>query len=318
MSTAPAASVLLICHDDEDMVEQALESVAAQTFTDFELIVVDDRSADGTAALIRAWLARTGFPAVFLAHETNVGLCASLNEGLAIACGGYVISISGDDWMEPDRLANQVGFFSGLPADVGLVYSDVRVVDLVGAGRDPSYLHGYLGDAPPPQGRVFDEILAGNPIPAAGAMIRRSALDAVGPYDERFIFEDYDMWLRLADRFEVRCLPVVVGNYRILESSMSNDRRNLARIGPDGMAMQLKWLGRSARTDAVIATQIRRKARWVASWNRDATVAALRAVQPVDGSRRWAAATSLLALPGADRAMAGVRIVRERVRAVRH
>ena len=145
-------------------------------------------------------------------------------------------------------------------------------------------------------------------------MVRRSALDAVGPYDERFVFEDYDMWLRLADRYEVRCLPVVVANYRVLASSLSNDRRHLARLGPDMMAMQLKWLGRSPQTDAVIAAAIRRNARWVASWDRDATVAALRAVQHVDDSRRWAAATALLALPGADRAMAGIRIAREKAR----
>lgn len=315
--TAPAVSVLLICHDHEHMVEQALDAVAAQTLDDFELIVIDDASADGTAAVISAWLERTGCPAVLLAHDVNAGLCATLNEGLALARGEYVISISGDDWMEPDRLENQVGFFATLPDDVGLVYSDVRVWDMVGAGRDASYLHGCLGDAAPPQGRVFDEILSSNPIPAAGAMIRRLALDAVGHYDESFFFEDYDMWLRLADRFEVRCLPAVVGNYRILDSSMSNDRRNLARLGPDSMAIQLKWLGRSPRTDAVIAAAIRRKARWVATWDRDATVAALRAVQPVDRSRRWAVATALLALPGADRVMTGVRVARERLRGIR-
>ena len=149
-------------------------------------------------------------------------------------------------------------------------------------------------------------------------MVRRSALDAVGPYDERFIFEDYDMWLRLADRFEVRCLPVIVGNYRILDSEHVERpaQPHAPGAGQHGHPAEVAGPQPADRCGHRGGDPAQGPLGRV--WNRDATVEALRAVQHVDDSRRWAAATALLALPGADRAMAGIRIARERARQARH
>ncbi len=312
-----SCSVLLVTYNDEPLVRQALDAIAAQTWTDAELIVIDDASSDGTVAIIRDWLAATGWPAQFLANEVNVGICANLNRGLAIASGRFVCSVSGDDWMEPDRLERQVGFFVTLPESVGLVYSDVRVWNDRGQLRSTTYVQGYLGDAPPPEGRILEGLFSMNPIPAAGAMIRRSALDAVGPYDEALLYEDYDMWLRLADAFEVRWLPGVVANWRVLPTSLSSARENHARLGLTGIATRRKWLGHSASRDAVLAARTRRTATWVASWDVAAARSALQEVQYVDDALLWRAVIAGMGVPGAGPALAGVRKAREAGRGLR-
>lgn len=314
MSDAPAVSVLLTTYNHAQYVEQALESVAAQAFTDFELIVTDDCSTDGSADVIRRWLERTGFPATFIVNERNVGICAVRNHDLRLARGRFACSLSGDDWYEPDRLERQAGFFAAQPEDVAVVYSDVHVDDVIGSGRAPSYLATSLHGDPPPEGRVFDEILRRNFLPAAGVMLRRSAVEEVGGYDESMSFEDFDMWLRLADRFTFRHLPGYAGGYRVLATSMSSDLRWRRDMGNDRNRILLKWLGRSAGADAVIAGRVRGNAMRTASWDCAATLAALQAVQHVDGSPKWRAVIAMLSVPGAGAALAGVRRIRERAR----
>lgn len=309
MTGAPAVSVLLTAYNHAPYVEQALDSVAAQTCRDLELIVTDDHSSDGTAEVIRGWLERTGFPAVFLANERNVGIPAVRNRALAVARGTFACSLAADDFYEPDRLERQLTLFAGLPDEVGFVYGDLRVVDAAGAELHPSFLAQLLPGRTPPEGRIFEELLHSNFVPAPGVMIRRSALEAVGPYDESLSREDYDMWLRLADRFEVRHLPGVVASYRVLPTSMSNAPGRRAEQHLYNLQVLLKWLGRSAAADRAIAERVRAEA--VPAAQADAAYArsALRRVSRIGSSPRHEAVAALLGLPGA----AGVLALGRRV-----
>jgi hypothetical protein len=110
----------------------------------------------------------------------------------------------------------------------------------------------YPSGAPPAEGRIFDRLIQGNFVTAGTVMARRSVLEEVGGFDESLFYDDYDMWLRLADRYEFRFVPALLANYRILASSMSRNPAHEEAMNESRARLLLKWLGRDPRTDAVI------------------------------------------------------------------
>jgi len=218
----PLVSVLVASFNHERFIEQALDSVVDQSYRNFELIIVDDCSTDGSVARIRHWIERTGQPAVFIINEENKGICAVLNQLFAQSSGQFCIYLDSDDWMEPNRIRHHVNHFESLDPDVVLVFGDASVRHEDGRPRGETFLRLMLGDeAIPGDDAVFDRLLVGNFIPTATVMVRRSAVINVGGYDESLSFDDYDMWLRLSHRFRFSYCDGVVANYRITPSSMT-------------------------------------------------------------------------------------------------
>ena len=239
----PTVSVLVTTYQHRDFVEEALESLRAQTWSDFEVIITDDASTDGTADVVQAWLDRTGFPATFIRNPTNRGICANRNQALARARGELVCSLSGDDAYAPDRLAVQVAALRSLPDDVAGVYGDMSLVD----GRGEPLPGTFMAGRVPPEGRELFRhlLLERNPVPTPAVMVRRACLDAVGPYDERLSVEDYQMWLRLTERFELRRIPGTFVRYRSHPSSLSQDPAHHARRRASTSLMLTDWIGRT-------------------------------------------------------------------------
>jgi glycosyltransferase involved in cell wall biosynthesis len=238
----PRVSVLVTTYNQSLYVEEALDSLRRQTSDDFEVIITDDASTDGGADVIAAWLARTGYPAQFIRNPVNRGICANRNTALARAAGTFVCSLSGDDAYEPERIEHQLACFLTQPQHVAAVYSDARVVDSQGRPYGPSFLASMLRGAAPPQGKVFTHVLAGNFIPAPAVMVRKSAIAAVGGYDESLFYEDVDMWLRLSFRFDFVYVAGQLVRYRTLENSMSNRRSNQPLIHKSYTQILMKWL----------------------------------------------------------------------------
>lgn len=299
MTTTPAVSVLLSAYRHEAYVEQALDSVADQSFRDFELIITDDCSPDGTVERISCWLAGTGYPARFIRNHRNLGICKVRNQALSFARGRYVCSLAADDWYEPDRLARQCEFFASLPADVGFVYSDVSVCWPDGTVSDETLLGRLFGaEVSPPEGDLFELLLQGNFVPAPGVMIRRAALDAVGGFDESLDYEDYDMWLRLARRYLVRYLPGVVANYRELRTGMVRSPEWRPAMRRSTVQLLSRWLGIEPAHDVVLARTIRAECISLASSDRPAARETLRLLRAIPPRRRWRIVEIALALPG--------------------
>jgi glycosyltransferase involved in cell wall biosynthesis len=115
----PAVSVVLNCYNHEAYVGEAIASVLAQSFTDFELLITDNGSTDGTRKVIESF----SDPRIrLLLHDNNESLSRRLNQGVAAATGDYVCILYSDDWMLPDKLERQVAQMAALPADYGVVY----------------------------------------------------------------------------------------------------------------------------------------------------------------------------------------------------
>lgn len=185
-------TVLLAVYNGLPYLPAAIESVLRQTFTDFELLIVDDASTDGSAACVEAY----HDPRIRLVrHEVNRGQTASLNRGLALAQGTYIARLDADDVCAPERLERQTRFLDQHP-DVAVVGARMMGVDA--AGRRTERLGREVRDG----ATLIAWLLVGVcPLGHPSVMFRRSAVADVGNYDEAFaIGQDYDLWIRLAVR----------------------------------------------------------------------------------------------------------------------
>ena len=217
---APAVTVIALCFNHSRFLIECLDSIAAQTCQDFQLIVTDDCSKDDSAQLIENWLRVHRPDALFIRHSVNMGLCKTLNEALAKSRGEFISMIATDDAWEPDKIERQLAVAAQSGKQVAVVYSDASRMDEDGARLDKSFIESHTPECTRPSGAVFAELATRNFIPAMSTLIRRQALVDVGMYDERLAYEDYDMWLRLASKHEFVYCPAVVARYRIVATSM--------------------------------------------------------------------------------------------------
>jgi glycosyltransferase involved in cell wall biosynthesis len=209
LRSRPAVSVILTCFNHEEFLITALDAVRAQTYRPIQLIVTDDASTDSSHRRIAGWLGRFWPDAAFIRHDTNKGLCRTLNEALPLVTGDFVAISSADDWMEPERLARLVEALEGAP-DAGLVYSGLRMVDR--HGTELALVHTEPGSAP--SGWIYNQQLTMPIIPTPAAMVRASVYGVVGEFNEEDIVEDYDMWLRVCRSFQALHVPAALVNFR--------------------------------------------------------------------------------------------------------
>lgn len=200
----PRVTLVAACYNHSRFLRDCLVSIASQTIDDLDLIVTDDASEDGSQDLIRATLDELGLEARTIFHTSNRGICATFNAALAQVRTPYVAFLSTDDVLTPTRLERQVALLDGLGPEVAFVYGDMPVID--GAGHrtgarfyGPSMPNRYR----PEREEMYRELLSGNFIAAPSVLMRTEALKAVGGYDEGLVYEDYDVWCKLARKFRV-------------------------------------------------------------------------------------------------------------------
>lgn len=205
--TKPLISVLLPVFNASRYLQTALDSVAAQTCADFELIAVDDGSADDSLAILRRHAAHDS--RTIILSRPNTGIVGALNHGLALARGEFVARMDADDVALPARFAAQVSYLRAHAACVA-VGSDILYLDPEGA---PIERHRPALD----HAAILAQLLEGN----GGALIhpstllRRAALAQVGGYHAGFnLVEDLDLYLRLATLGQLANLPDVFLHYR--------------------------------------------------------------------------------------------------------
>lgn len=240
MTGAPSVTVIAACYNHERFIEECLDSICSQNYPNLQLIITDDASTDGSAEVIERWIERTGIAAEFIRHSENLGLPATLNEARSLVVGEFLTLIATDDVMEPGRLVLQVPMLATSRASVAAVYSDAWVINETGERTRRALAGNVASLQGPPEGHIFPELLRHNFIPAPSVLMRRLCLDAVGGYDESLNFEDWDMWLRLARRFEFRYSDSIGVSYRIVEGSMYRSSRKELAVGK--IRMLKKWI----------------------------------------------------------------------------
>jgi glycosyltransferase involved in cell wall biosynthesis len=189
----PAVSVLLPVHDAEPYLEPCLESLARQSLPDFEVVAVDDGSADGSADRLTAWAARDR--RVRVLSEPRIGLVAALNLGLAACRAPVVARMDADDVSHPRRLELQAAAL-GADSDLGVVSCRVHHYPRAGVGEGFMLYEQWLNGL-----RTHDEMarerFVESPLAHPSAAVRRDLLIRAEGYHDRGWPEDYDLWLRL-------------------------------------------------------------------------------------------------------------------------
>ena len=208
-------SVCMSVYNSQRYLAEAIESILSQTFRDFEFLILDDGSTDGSLDLLRYYAARD--PRVRLTSRPNQGLVASLNELVDQAKGEFIARMDADDVSLPERFEREVDYLRTHPECV-LVGSRVRLIDPEGdplcdwctmqdhEAIDSFYLQAKGGT------------LVSHPV----VMMRRSALLAVGKYRNFSMMEDLDLFLRLAEYGRLVNLPEVLLKYRIHQANKSS------------------------------------------------------------------------------------------------
>ena len=216
-NSPPHISVVLPAYNAEKYLDQAVRSILAQTFTDFELIIVDDGSSDKTLAIAHNLANDLADPRIrVIANKENRGIPKTRNIGWKAATGEFIAHQDADDYSHPTRLEKQIAYLRKNPK-VGVLGTNRQTLNRKGKIRDHK---------PMPEQAVFDDLLHRNVVISASAMIRRSVLEQAGGYDEWFpTCEDYDLWLRIADRIAwIRSLPDAL--YVIREHGDSTTTKN--------------------------------------------------------------------------------------------
>lgn len=217
----PLVTVLLPVHNAAAHLKETLASISAQSFTDFEIIAIDDGSSDGSSAILAS---HDDSRLRIIQHGANQGLVASLNEGLGQARGRYIARIDADDLMLADRLMQQVEWLEAHP-EVAVLATCVELMDTDG---EP------CGAWSTDQDTITEEAIRlmlprTNCIAHPSLMIRRETLGALR-YDPRQKgAEDWDLWLRLMARgARIAKLPEPLTRYRVHSSSiMAHDKRTV-------------------------------------------------------------------------------------------
>jgi glycosyltransferase involved in cell wall biosynthesis len=220
----PLVSAILPVFDRAGSIARAFESVLAQTYRPVELIVVDDGSTDGTAAILERYRDRAT-----LLRQANGGAYAARNLALRHAKGELVAFIDSDDAWLPEKLARQVPL---MRPGVALVYGDIEIVAAPDDGA-PRLRRTGFDEVSPCRGAVLERFAYGNFVPTCTALVRRHALDEVGGFSEESrISADYLAWFRIAQRHEFDFVGTPVALYTRHQDGISSDlgRSLAARI----------------------------------------------------------------------------------------
>ena len=210
----PRVTVILNVFNGEEYLQEAMDSIIGQSFSDFELIVIDDHSSDGTAGILEAY---TDKRIIRLQNETNLGQSLSINRGLEIARGEYIAKMDADDRSLPARFSEQTAFLD-LHSSVGLVGAQVRVIDAGG---------NILGEWRYPTDPLLIRwaLQFYNPLCHPVVMFRRDLVNRLGGYSPtQRLAEDYELWIRMSQKTEIAQLPLMLLEYRLHDRQVTQDR----------------------------------------------------------------------------------------------
>ena len=203
---APRVSVITSVFNGEHFLAEAVESILAQTFADFEYLLVNDASTDGSPAILARY-AHQDQRTVVLHNAVNVNHSNAINTALRVARGEFIAILDADDRAHPERLARQVRFLDDHPA-VGVVGAQVQQID--GAGR---VRHAMTFPVTCELARW--SILFATPVLHSAAMMRRNLLQQIGGYSLQWRYaNDFSLWAELIGRTGITNLPETLVSYR--------------------------------------------------------------------------------------------------------
>ena len=216
-NSIPKVSVVMSFHNDADYIEEAIQSILKQTFNDFEFIIINDCSSDGSAEIVNQYASKDE-RIIVIKNSQNLGLTKSLNKGIQAAKGKYIARQDADDVSLPFRLEKEVSLLESHP-EIGLVSCNLYLIDdegnCIGQHKrksDPNIISWYL---------LFHNHIGGH----SQVMYRKQLVGDLGGYDEnRRYSQDYELWSRLMLVSKIAVLPDFLLKRRKHSQSISTSK----------------------------------------------------------------------------------------------
>ncbi len=187
-----AVSVLLPVRNAMKTLDAAIASIASQTHAEWELLVIDNASSDGSTLIAKAWTERD--PRIILIEEPNIGITHTLNTGLQHARGTYIARMDADDISHPERLAKQVDFLDAHP-EIGVVGTRTRFETSVEKSSGMAWFVNWQNVIVSPRDHYVKRFVDA-PLAHPTVLFRRELIDHHGAYDTGPLPEDHELWLR--------------------------------------------------------------------------------------------------------------------------
>ena len=214
----PSVSIIIPTYNRRDLISETIQSVLAQTFKDFEILVIDNGSSDDTSQVIK----KINDPRVhYYWQEPTGGPAHPRNRGLRMSKGKWVCFLDSDDLWVPDKLESQLLLCEKRP-DLKWVYAKTAWFDHE-TGKEMDVYNNfeyYEGD-------ICDKLIMNNFIASPTPLIKRSVFDEVGEFNEKNTFfarEDWELWLRIASKYPIGFVPKVLSKYRIHPGAISSNK----------------------------------------------------------------------------------------------
>lgn len=226
-SETPLVSVIIPAYNAAQFIERTLRSVLNQTYSNLEVLVIDDGSTDATADIVQRFVSRDSRVAYF--KQPNAGVAAARNYGIAKSKGHFIAPVDADDIWHATNIEKQVHLLANADDAMGMVYSwsmDIDEADCVTGDVRISLYHGNAYPA------LFYSNIVGN---GSACLIRRQCFDTVGGYSSELLAkraqgcEDWDIYLRIAEHYRVGVVPELLVGYRQVGGSMSTDAGQMTK-----------------------------------------------------------------------------------------
>lgn len=217
----PRVSIIIPTYNCERFLVRAVDTALAQSYTDHEIIVVDDGSTDGTAELITQYEGRIRYY-----RQLNRGVSAARNLALEYSTGEFIAYLDADDMWYPHKLETQIAFLDS-HKECGFVHTEVSVID-----EDDKILHVCFNQETQrsvPQGNCLTALLSRCHIQTLTVMERRQCLDRIGGFDERLpIAQDYHHWIKVVGGgYAIGYIAEPLGKYRWRRGSLMTNQTRL-------------------------------------------------------------------------------------------
>ena len=206
-------SVIIPTYNRKDLLKETVDSILSQTYTDFELIIVDNFSEDGTEQFVKKLKDKR---IRYFKHQNNGIIAVNRNYGIDKANGELIAFCDDDDLWYPEKLERQVKEFEnneqlGLVCTNGYTYDGKKLVRLMGKNRDNIL--------------SFERLIDENTIISSSVMVKKVALEELGKFDtskDILTAEDYELWLRIASKYDVKYIGKPLIKYRIHPGMLQN------------------------------------------------------------------------------------------------
>ncbi|MFY1045274.1 glycosyltransferase family 2 protein [Chryseobacterium sp. GP-SGM7] len=235
----PLVSIVVISYNQEKYIKENLDSLKAQTYPNWELIVADDASPDNSVEEFKNWLKENNVNAKELFHTKNTGLATVLNEALDLCEGKYVKFIAADDYLHPECLEESVKSLEEKSDEFGMVFTDFHPVNDGGESVDFNINYENKNYFNEDYSLKDSQLVKYNCIIAPTTLVKKEAILSTGKYDPSLLLEDHHRWLMINEKYKILFINKKLAYYRVLPTGITGKRHN--RMIEEDMYLRIKY-----------------------------------------------------------------------------